>query len=147
MYSRFRAYYFEHLPINRLSLWDFSHMYHDGIKTGGMQLEQFLNLREDIEKNGLINPIVVEVDSGNPPRFRVAMGNNRVEAWKQLGNDTIKALCIFKQNPPPIEGLGEHEFVDHPNLESFMAKVHPGDELWRKSAWAEKMLRSIPQSV
>jgi hypothetical protein len=143
MYSRYRAYYFKELPIARLQRLDFSHMHYDGVRTGGMPPEEFISLKDDIRKNGLLNPVIVEVDSGNPPRFRIAMGNNRVEAWDQLDHDTIKALVICKQQPPPIGNLGEYEFVDHPDLESFMAEAHPGDELWKKSSWADRMLRAI----
>lgn len=143
MYSRYRAYYFEELPIARLQTLDFSHMHFGDIRTGGMGAEEFVSLKDNIRKNGLINPIIVEVDSGNPPRFRIAMGNNRVESWDQLGHDTIKALVICKQYPPPLDGLGEYEFIDHPDLETFMAKVHPGDDSWRKCMWVERMLKAV----
>jgi len=143
MYSRYRAYYFEELPIARLNILNFSHMRHGDLKTGGMPLDEFLALKENIKENGLRNPIVVEVDSGNPPRFRIAMGNNRVEAWQQLGHDTIKALVICKQQPPPIDGLGDYQHIEHPDLETFMACVHPGDDLWKKSSWASRMLKAV----
>lgn len=143
MYSRYRAYYFEELPIARLQIIDFSHMHFGDIRTGGMTAEKFIALKDDIRKNGLINPIVVEVDAGFPPRFRIAMGNNRTEAWSQLGNDTIKALVICKQTPPPLDDLGEYEFIDHPDLEDFMSTVHPGDGSWKKCSWAQRMLKAV----
>ncbi len=143
MYSRYRAYYFEELPIARLQTLDFSHMHFGETKTGGMPLEEFLALKDDIRQRGLINPIVVEVDSGTPPRFRIAMGNNRVEACSQLGWETIKALVIVKGYNLPFEHLGEYTHIKHPDLETFMADKHPGDELWKKSSWADRMIKAV----
>ncbi len=143
MYSRYRAYYFEELPIARLQTIDFAHMDFGDLHTGGMQPEEFLHLKDDIRKNGLINPIVVEVDAGNPRRFRIAMGNNRVEVCDQLGDKTIKALVIVKGHDKPFDGLGEYTEIEQPNLEHFMAQVHPGDEFWKKSAWADRILRAV----
>ena len=145
MFSRYQTYYFEKLPISRLLRLDFTHMNFNGLKTGGMSPEEFLALRENIKENGLINPLVVEVDSGNPPRFRIAMGNNRVEAWEQLGHDTIKALVIVKGHGTPFAGLGEYTKVSRGKLELFMSDKHPGDALWRKSSWAKRIVDSIPQ--
>lgn len=145
MYSRYRVYYFEALPITRLQALDFNHMHFGEAKTGGMPLEEFSALKNSIEKEGLINPIVIEVDSGNPPRFRIAMGNNRVEAYKQLGHDTIKALVLVKGHNKPFEGLGEFDEIQQPDLEEFMSQVHPGDVLWKKSSWANRVISSTPQ--
>lgn len=143
MYSRYRAYYFEELPIARLSLLNLQHMHFGDVKTGGMNLEAFMSLKDSIRKEGLINPIVVEVDGGNPRRFRIAMGNNRVEVCKQLDHDTIKSLVIVKGYDKPFEGLGEYTEVSHPDLEDFMSEVHPGDDFWKKSSWADRMLRAV----
>ena len=142
MRCRYKAYYFENFPLNKLSLLDFSHMHIDGLKTGGMKKEAFLALYEDIKNNGLINPIVVVVDSG--PRYRIAMGNNRTEVMQQLGYEYIKALVFFRSSQPTPD-LGEYIHVTDSNLESFMKEKHPGDRTWTKSGWADRLLKFVAQ--
>jgi hypothetical protein len=140
MFCQYKPYYYDAFPIEKLRLLDFSHMHFDGLKTGGMKEEEFLSLRDNIEKNGLINPIVVEVDSG--PVYRIAMGNNRVEALKQLGHTHVKALVLFCYTQPSEE-LGPCLQVNDSDLESFMSIKHPGDETWRKSGWCDRLLKFV----
>jgi hypothetical protein len=140
MRCQYKAYYFESFPIKELMFLDFTHMHVDGIKTGGMKKEAFLSLTDSIRSEGLINPIIVEVDSG--PRFRIAMGNNRAEVVKQLGEDFIKALVFFNCTQPTPE-LGECTHIFDTDLEAFMEEKHPGDETWKKSAWADRLLKFV----
>lgn len=136
MWCQYKPYYYENFPIARLKILDFPHMHIDGIRTGGMKKEAFLALKESIEKDGLVNPIVIEVDSG--PCYRIAMGNNRVEVIRQKGGEFIKALVLFRSSQP-VESDGPCTHIT--DLESFMGKVHPGDSSWKKSGWADRLLK------
>lgn len=142
MRCKYKAYYFESFPIDQLFMPDFSHMHIEGLKTGGMKKDEFLSLYADIEKNGLTNPIVVEVDSG--PRYRVAMGNNRTEVLKQLGHETIKSLVLFNCTQPTPD-LGDYTQIVDSELEEFMKEKHPGDDLWKKSGWADRLLKFVAE--
>jgi hypothetical protein len=117
-------------------------MHFGELKTGGMKKDEFLSLRDNIKEHGLINPIIVEVDGGSPPRDRIAMGNNRVEVVEQLGDKHVKALVFFKSIAPPEE-LGEHIEITDTNLEAFMEVKHPGDNTWKKSSWADRLLKYV----
>lgn len=117
-------------------------MHFGKLKTGGMKEDEFLALKEDIKENGLINPIVVEVDSG--PVYRIAMGNNRVEAIKQLGYTHVKALVLFCYSQP-TDDLGPYEKINDSDLEQFMANKHPGDETWKKSGWCDRLLKFVAE--
>ena len=125
MSCRYKAYYFENFPISRLTICDAAHLYKDGIKTGGM---------------------TVEVDSGGPPRYRICMGNNRVEALMSLGKTDVRALVIHRSRVPMAED-GAYERVLDENLVSFMEEAHPGNDWWKKSAWAQRILRSAGESI
>ena len=142
MFCQYKPYYFDNFPIEKLRLLDFSHMHFNKLKTGGMKEDEFLALKEDIKENGLINPIVVEVDSG--PVYRIAMGNNRVEAIKQLGYTHVKALVLFCYSQP-TDDLGPYEKINDGDLEQFMANKHPGDETWKKSGWCDRLLKFVAE--
>jgi hypothetical protein len=142
MRCQYKPHYFEKFPIKQLHRLDFSHMHYDGLKTGGMDKEDFLSLRDDIAANGLINPIIVEVDAGQPPRYRIAMGNNRVEVVDQLGDEYVKALVFFKAITPP-DYLGTCTEILDSDLEEFMKEKHPGDDTWKKSGWADRLLKFV----
>jgi len=144
MNCRYKAWYLKEFPIGRLTLIDKPHLYFDGMKTGGMTKEAFLSLKDDIETNGLINPIVVEVDSG--PKYRIAMGNNRVEAALLLGYETIKVVAIHRCTEPMYEDGTAERLTDDVFL-SRMKELHPGDELWKKSAWAQFILKFIAEKT
>ena len=146
MNCRYKAYYFENFPISRLTLFTSPHLFKDGMKTGGMAKEEFLSLKDNIEMNGLINPIVVEVDSGGPPRYRICMGNNRVEALLLLGKEHIRALVIHRARVPEAAD-GVFERIKDDDLIAFMKKAHPGDELWKKSAWAQRILKFVAEKT
>jgi hypothetical protein len=141
MSCRYKAYYFEDFPINRLTLCDAAHLYKEGVKTGGMSLDEFYALKDNIEEHGQRDPIVVEVDSGNPPRYRICMGNNRVEALISLEKTHVRALVLHRARVPMAED-GAYEKIKAENLDEFMAEVHPGNDWWKKSSWATRILRS-----
>jgi lysozyme family protein len=144
--GRYNSFYVEECPVEILErVWCHEKHIFDGVQTGGMGKDTFLALKNDIKNNGLINPIIVELHSGNPPRFKVSLGNNRLEAWKQLGHSTIKAIICTKDNKK-IEDYVNNSAIKHiqaEELENFMAKNHPGDTLWKKSVWAQRILKSI----
>jgi len=146
MNCRYKAYYFENFPISRLTLCTSPHLFKDGIKTGGMTKEDFLSLKNNIEKNGLIDPIVVEVDSGGPPRYRICMGNNRVEALLLLGYKNVRALVIHRARVPETAD-GPYERIRDDDLIDFMKEAHPGNELWKKSAWAQRILKFVAEKT
>jgi hypothetical protein len=146
MNCRYKAYYFEEFPISRLTLCMSPHLIKDGIKTGGMEKNEFLALKDSIDMNGQINPIIVEVDSGGPPRYRICMGNNRVESLLLLGKEHVRARVIHRSRvPEPADG--EFERITDDNLIPFMKKAHPGDELWKKSAWAQRILKFVAEKA
>ncbi len=146
MNCRYKAYYFEEFPISRLTLCTSPHLFKDGMKTGGMPKDEFLSLKDNIEMNGQINPIIVEVDSGGPPRYRICMGNNRVEALLLLGEEYVRALVIHRARvPEPADGAFER--IRDDDLIDFMKKAHPGDELWKKSAWAQRILKFVAEKT
>jgi len=146
MSCRYKAYYFENFPISRLTICDAAHLYKDGIKTGGMTVDKFYTLKASIEEHGQRDPIIVEVDSGGPPRYRICMGNNRVEALMSLGKTDVRALVIHRSRVPMAED-GAYERVLDENLVSFMEEAHPGNDWWKKSAWAQRILRSAGESI
>lgn len=145
--ARYTPHYVEEFPIDKLQRIPFpeQHVY-DGIQTGGMKKDAFLALKDDIKKNGLINPIIVEVQSGHPARFIIAMGMNRTEAWRQLGHDTIKAVVITKDNRQLSDYVDNSKEIPTHTFQEFMADNHPGDELWKKSVWANRVLKSVLQA-
>lgn len=143
MSCRYKAYYFEDFPISRLTICDAAHLYKEGIKTGGMPPAEFYALKDNIEEHGQRDPIIVEVDSGNPPRYRICMGNNRVEALISLSKTNVRALIIYRARSPMPED-GPLKRIAPAELEDFMAEVHPGNDWWKKSSWATRILRSVP---
>lgn len=140
MRCQYKPFYFEDFPIDKLSRLDLAHMHFGEVRTGGMKEDAFLALKSNIKEHGLINPIVVEVDSG--PRYRIAMGNNRVEAVDQLGHKHVKALVLFKCTQPTAD-LGENIPIEDGELEAFMERAHPGDDFWKKSGWADRLLKFV----
>jgi len=86
----YAAFYYEAFPIDKLTRVKFPPI--DGVQTGGMKLNEFLTLKENIKEVGMINPIIIE----NDYRFRIAMGYNRVEVMQQLGNTHIKAIVLVR---------------------------------------------------
>lgn len=132
MRCRYRAYYYESFPIEAMALLDFSHLNKDGVKTGGMPADEYLALRDDIEKNGLTNPVIIEVDSG--PKYRIAMGNNRVQAMLDLGFTTVPAVVLHRATHPE-DAHGEFTVIEDVDLLEFMEVIHPGDDTWKKSGW------------
>ena len=134
----YAAYYYEAFPIEKLTRVSFPPI--DGIQTGGMKLNEFLTLRENIKDVGLTNPIIIE----NDQRFRIAMGYNRVEVMQQLGNTHIKAVVLVNGIKHMLPG---HEGIPNRYFEERMAALHPSDETWRKSQWATRVLRSCKQEI
>ena len=134
----YAAFYYKAFPIEKLTRVNFPLI--EGIQTGGMQLDDFLALKESIEEIGLTNPIIVERDH----RFRIAMGYNRTEAMLQLDNTHIKAVVLVKGVTHMLPG---HEGISNRFFEERMALLHPGDETWRKSQWADRVLKSCRQEV
>jgi len=54
--------------------------------------DEIKDLKESIERVGLINPIVVrQKDNG---RYEILSGNNRVKVFKELGRDKIEAKIV-----------------------------------------------------
>lgn len=132
----YAAFYYEAFPIDKLARVEFPLI--EGTQTGGMKLNTFLELKENIGENGLINPIIVE----NDKRFRIAMGYNRVEVMRQLEHTHIKAVILvhgIKAMEPGHEGIPNRFFEER------MGVIHPGDETWRKSQWATRVLKSCRQ--
>lgn len=134
----YAAFYYEAFPIDKLTRVKFPPI--EGIQTGGMKLDEFLALKENIREKGLINPIIVE----NDHRFRIAMGYNRVEVMQQLGYTHIKAVVLVRGIMVMQPG---HEGISNRFFEERMAVLHPGDETWRKSQWADRVLKSCKQEI
>lgn len=134
----YAAFYYEAFPIETLTRITFPLI--DGVQTGGMKLDEFFALKKSIENTGLTNPIIVE----NDQNFRIAMGHNRVEVVEQLGNTHIKAVVLVEGIMPMLPG---HEGIPNRFFEERMAVLHPGDETWRKSQWADRILKSCRQEV
>ena len=134
----YAAFYYDAFPIEKLTRVSFPLI--DGIQTGGMKLDEFLTLKENIKDVGLINPIIIE----NDHRFRIAMGYNRVEVMQQLGNTHIKAIVLVQGITHMLPG---HEGISNRFFEERMAQLHPGDETWRKSQWADRVLKSCRQET
>ena len=135
-----RAFSYEAFPIEKLDYFDIPVSRTGGRKTGGMSPKKFDELLENIRTNGLINPVIVEDDNTS---LKVALGNNRIIAMKELGHDHIKALVITKNcNPAPAKG-----FVDIPPqyLECRMKKLHPGDDKWAQTRYCRQMRTSFRQ--
>jgi len=64
--------------------------------TGG--LREFVDkLKEDIVKNGLLNPVFVQCGP-EAPQPRIHPGKCRVVAWLELGHETIPAIIYDKFN-------------------------------------------------
>lgn len=134
----YAAFYYEAFPIEKLARVNFPLI--DGIQTGGMKLDDFLSLVGSIKKIGLTNPIIVE----NDHRFRIAMGYNRTEAMLRLDNTHIKSVVLVQGVTHMLPGS---EGIPNRFFEERMAKLHPGDETWRKSQWADRVLKSCRQEI
>ena len=112
-----------------------------GVKTGGMQADEWDPLLKSLREEGMVNPIMVEDDNTS---FKVAIGNNRVWGMKALGETTIKAVVMTRgkqeQNMPsggiPIPN---NLFVYQ------MGILHPRDDTWKKSRYAAKISKSVLQ--
>ena len=134
----YAAYYYEAFPMDKLVRWK-APTYAD-LKTGGMGRKEFLALKESIENDGLINPIIIEQDQ----QFRIAIGHNRVEAMYQLGHTHIKAVLLVKGGKhmlPGKIGIPNRFFVEQ------MKSLQPGDETWRLSQWAKRVVGSCRQEL
>ena len=134
----YAAYYYEAFPMDKLVRWKLP-TYGD-LKTGGMGRKEFMALKESIENDGLINPIIIEQDQ----RFRIALGHNRVEVMYQLGRTHIKAVLLVKGIKimlPEKRSIPNRFFVEQ------MKTLHPGDETWRLSQWAKRVALSCRQEL
>lgn len=134
----YAAYYYEAFPIEKLTRIDFPSI--NGIQTGGMKLNEFLTLKENIKEVGLTNPIIIEQDQ----RFRIAMGYNRVEVMEQLGYTHIKAVLLVQGIMSMLPG---HISIPNRFFEERMKTLHPSDDTWRKSQWITRVLRSCVQEL
>ena len=134
----YAAYYYEAFPIEKLARLKLP--LYKGMKTGGMTYEAFLQLKESIENEGLINPIIIERDQ----TYRIAMGHIRVEAVEQLGYTTIKAVLLVQGIKIMQTG---HKSIANRFFEEDMHSLHPGDNTWRKSQWALRVLKSCRQEI
>lgn len=135
-WAGYNAYYYKAFPMEALTLCLRPTI--NGTTTGGMGVKQFLALKESIQKEGLINPIVIE----SSKTFRIALGHNRVEAMKQFGHTHIKAVVINKGARSLLPG---YEGIPNQCFEAFMKRTHPGDKLWVSSQWAKRVIRSAIQ--
>ncbi|MEE9581016.1 MAG: ParB/Srx family N-terminal domain-containing protein [Nitrosomonadaceae bacterium] len=113
---------------------------YEGTKTGGMGRNKFLELKESIKNDGLTNPIIIEQDQN----FRIAMGHNRVEAMEQLGHTHIKAVLLVQGIMIMHPG---HKGIPNRFFEERMHSLHPGDDTWRLSQWAKRVLKSCKQEL
>lgn len=134
----YAAFYYEAYPIDELFRRKIP--LKEGKQTGGMGLAEFEALKKSISTEGLINPIIVERGRTD----MIAMGFNRVEAMEQLGNSCIKAVVLVQG---VTHMLPNHIGIPNRFFEHRMKSLHPGDELWRKSQWALRVLRSCRQEI
>lgn len=133
-----QAWYFEAFPIELLDYFDIPESRTGGVKTGGMSPKKFQALKDSIQQEGLINPVIVENDNF---RARVQLGNNRCIAMMQLGHDTIKAVyCTKNNNLPPVKG-GKPIPAD--KVDATMRIIHPGDTKYIRLPYLRNLRRHI----
>lgn len=136
-----QAFYFENFPIDLLDYFDIPESRTGGIKTGGMDASEFEQLLSSIKEKGLINPIIVEDD--NTYR-KVALGNNRCVAMKELGYSTIKTIyCTKNSKQPPVAG---GKGIPADKVDATLRVIHPGDDKYTDCPYL-KNLRRHPQST
>ena len=79
--------------------------------------EQFEELRENLRTNPLIHPITVRpLEDG---RAEVISGHNRIEAYRQLGRDTIPAFALHVPENVAAEVAAFHANLIQPELSEF----------------------------
>jgi hypothetical protein len=133
-----QAWYFDNFPINLLDYFDIPENRTGGVKTGGMQPHRFQALKESIEQEGLINPVIVEYDN---TRAKVQLGNNRCIAMLQLGHDTIKTIYCTKNGVlPPVPG-GKPIPAD--KVDATMRVIHPGDTKYIRLPYLRNLRRHV----
>jgi hypothetical protein len=136
-----RAFYYEAFPIEELTYFDIPESRTGGVKSGGMDKEEFEGLVASIKEKGMINPVYVEDDN---LCLRVQLGNNRVIAMKQLGYTTVKAVIITKGGKgapaPGAQDIPLHKF------NAFMERVHPGDTKYLACSYARN-IRGVNRQV
>lgn len=138
-----RAFYYESFPIELLTYFDIPESRTGGVKTGGMGAKQFEQLVVNIEEKGLINPVFVEDDN---VCLRVQLGHNRIQAMKQLGHDTIKAVVVTKGGKP-APAAGAEDIPLH-KFEAVMKRIHPGDTKYHGCSYARNIRgtnRQVPE--
>ncbi len=91
------------------------------IQTGLMSVEHFLVLKEDIRKNGCVNPVIAEYDN----QWVIRTGNNRAEAMTQLGTSHVDAILIAKAEGPWPKGPWPEggELIETHKLREFLAQI------------------------
>jgi hypothetical protein len=134
-YHNYRAYFHNSLCLDDVEVFDVPEK--EGIKTGGMSKEKFLELVSSIEEKGLINPLVVE----KRKVMKVQVGNNRVWALRQLGHTHAPAVIFARQFEAPANA----QLIPSRFLESKMKKLHPGDNTWKITPVAKRLLSSTLQ--
>ena len=140
-FDNLKSWWYEALPMDLLDPFDVPEERTAGVKTGGMQPKEWDPFIQSIKEEGMVNPIMVE---DNNTSFKVAIGNNRFWAMKALGETTIKAVVMTRgktatQMPPGYTVIPNNLFVYQ------MGKLHPKDETWKKSLYAQKISRCVLQ--
>jgi len=134
-YHGYRAYFHDNLCFDDIEVFDLPEK--EGVKTGGMSKEKFLELVDSIKEKGLINPLIVEKRKG----MKVELGNNRVWALRQLGYTHAPAVIFSRQFEAPANA----QLIPTQFLDSKMKKLHPGDDTWKKSPIGKRLLKAATQ--
>lgn len=148
MNTGFKIAYAEWVPIVGV----YPHRFYtrdDGTVTGTMPTERFAALKESIREDGIINPIIVEWMfaevagvQGHVKQLAVSVGNNRVEAMRQLGIEGGPVLYVVPDyitdriKGPAVEIVQDSNLLS--NIRRLWREVWRADlELGYADAWSE----------
>jgi hypothetical protein len=124
----YNAYFFKEFPLDQLVP-----------GTSRMDEDEFTALKESIQEQGMVNPLVIEY---HVPEYIVFVGHNRCKVLEELGHTTAPAVVLSRVRGEIVDG---GEVIPAERFARTMEKVHPGDDTWTQSCWAMRMLKRARQ--
>lgn len=116
---------------------------HEG-RTGTMPAERFFELKEDMAKRGMLNPLIVEyyiMELHHQPDFFVRVGHNRAEAAHQLGIRQGGVLFVVPETQVSKLPSGPHrDLAQDETLIYELRKIWTDVHGWESDAWKDSGL-------
>lgn len=125
----------------------------DGTITGTMPVERFLELKDSIQQDGILNPLIVEfykMEGLEEAQLCIRLGHNRAAILDQLGIETAPILFVVPDdckhmlpqgeytNIPVVRGTALLSALRH--LWSEVPRAESGEFIGFADAWMESEL-------